>query len=45
MEHQRNVRDIKDKVTECEVGTREARTEAQRIMSQLKREETEHRSK
>ena len=29
MEHQRNVSDIKDKVTECEVGTREARTEAQ----------------
>lgn len=45
MGHQRDVRDLKDKVTECESGAREARTESQRIVGQMKREEGDHNSK
>ena len=39
------MRDLKDKVTECEVGTREARTDSQRILGSIKREEGDHKSK
>lgn len=45
MEHQRKVRDIKDKVTECEIGTREARTESERIIAQMKNEQQDFNTK
>jgi len=45
MEHLQDVRLIRDKIIECEVETRKVRSDNERVVSQIEREDQAHKSK
>jgi len=45
MEHLQDVRLIRDKTIECEVETRKVRSDNERVVSQIEREDQAHKSK